>query len=213
MRFAETSFRPPSGRAIAIVVSLMCLGGLAGFIATGDYAGLLRYSWAFLLVIAIGFALFWLPEVRVASSEVTVRNVFRTFHVPWEAIEKFDTKYSLTLTTSERTISAWASPAPNRYAASTAAPSDARIAGGAGRSGGGAIRPGDLPSTASGAAAFLIRRHLEDLREDGLLGDGLLGDGLLDDRAPTPPATIDTHWITIGVLTLLALATVLGIAL
>ena len=177
----------------------MCVGGLVGFVASADFEGLVRYGWAFLLAIALVFTLFWLPEVRVAATEVTIRNVFRTFHVPWAAIENFDTKFSLTITTAHRTISAWASPAPGRYAAATASPMDARIAGGG--SGGAAIRPGDLPTTSSGAAAYVIRRHLEDLRESAEL----------EVHTPPPPVAVDTHWATIIALTALALVTVIGI--
>ena len=200
MRFAETSFSPASGRVIAIVVSLICVGGLVGFVVSADYGGLVRYGSAFLLAIALVFALFWLPEVRVATTGVTIRNVLRTFDVPWASIENFDTKFSLTITTGHRTISAWASPAPGRYAASTASPQDARIAGRGSASA--AIRPGDLPTTSSGAAAYVIRRHLEDLRENGQL----------EIHTPPPPVTVTMHWATIIVLIVLTIVTVVGVA-
>lgn len=206
MRFAETSFRSGSSRAIAVITSMVSLSGLAGFIATADFTGLARYGWGLLLAIAIAVALFWFPQVQIAADEVTVRNIFRTFHVPWGAIQRVDTKYSLTLITPHRTISAWATPAPNRYAASAASPKDASIARGGGRSTGGSIRPGDLPTSTSGAAAFLIRRHLEDLHFE------YVSDGAPQKASvPAVDVTVETHWKTMVCLALLASVTAVGI--
>lgn len=198
MRFAATSFRPIFGRILSVVVAAIALLGLGGFVVTGDWIGLVRYAWGLLLIVAVAFALFWFPSLDVAAHEITVRNVFSTVHVPWPSIQRIDTKYALTLFTDKGKVTSWASPAPNRYAAHNAASGDARVAAGATL--GMAVRPGDLLSTASGAAAFVIRRHWDDLREDGLL-DG-----------PNDPGAFsrDIHWPTITVLAVLIVATVVG---
>lgn len=201
MRFAPTNFRPAFGRVLSVIVAIIAGSGLAGFVVAGDGAGLLRYGWGLLLLAALAFALYWFPSLDVAEHEITVRNVFSTTHLPWPAIQRIDTKYALTLYTADGKVTAWASPAPNRYAAQSANRLDARLAAGAS---GTNPRPGDLPSTASGAAALVIRTHWEDLREDGLL-----------DAPTTEAATVrrDIHWVTVGVLGALIVATALGILL
>lgn len=200
MRFAPTRFRPAFGRVLSVVMVAMALAGLAGFVATGDWLGLLRYGWGLILLAALAVALFWLPSVDVAEHEVTVRNVFSTAHVPWPAIDRVDTKWALTLYTSQGTVSAWASPAPGSSAARTTDATDARLASNAS---GANPRPGDLLATSSGAAAYLIRRHWDELRSDGLLDAG------------AEPGSVrrDIHWRTIIVLAALVVATALGIVL
>lgn len=199
MRFAPTTFRPVFGRVLGVVVAIIAVSGIAGFIIGGDPAGLVRYGWGMLLLVAVVFALFWSPSLRVEEHAITVRNVFSTITVPWPAIQRIDTKYALTLYTTGGTISVWASPAPNRYASHNAASSDARLAS----NGMGAVRPGDLLSTGSGAAAFVIRRHWEELRDDGLLDAGVEAGSLRR----------DIHWPTIIALGMLTIATILGIVL
>ncbi len=201
MRFAPTTFRPAFGRGLSIVIAAIALAGLVGLVVGAEWLALVRYGWAFLLVSFIGFALFWMPRLDITEHEVTARNVFTTVHVPWHSIERIDTKYALTLYTTTRKVTVWASPAPTRYAAQVGATGDARLAASiAGTN----PRPGDLLDTQSGAAAFVIRRHLDDLREDGLLHASAADD-----------ATVrrDIHWSTIAVLAALCLATILGASL
>ena len=199
MRFAATSFRPGFGRGLSVVITAIAAAGLAGFIATGDWIGLARYGWGFALLATTGITLFWLPRLDFDEREVTVRNVFSTVHIPWSAIERIDTKWALTIYTHGPTIAVWASPAPSRYATGAAGPGDAKLAAGVS---GTNPRPGDLLGTPSGAAAFIIRRHLEDLREDGLLDD-----------SESAAVSRDIHWVTISALCALTVATLLGATL
>jgi Bacterial PH domain len=201
MRFAPTTFRPAFGRVLSIMVAAIAVAGLAGFVVTGDWGGLLRYGWGLALLGVLAVALFWLPSLAVAEHEITVRNVFSTVHVPWPAIQRIDTKYALTLYTPRGKVTAWASPAPNRYASQVSASTDSRLAA---RGQGGSIRPGDLLNTASGAAAFVIRNHWEQLRDDGHLENPVIEEGAY---------RRDIHWVTIIVLAVLAAATLLGFAL
>ena len=201
MRFTPTTFRPLFGRVLAVIVGVVVLLGLVGFIAAGEAAVLVRYVWAPLFIAVGAFALFWFPSIAVAEHEVTVRNVFSTMHVPWPAIQRVDTKWALTLyLPGGKKVAAWASPAPNRYAAQVGPSKDARLAA---KDQGGAIRPGDLLETPSGAVAFVIRSHWDDLRERGAFDAGV------------EPGSVrrDWHWATIVVMGALAVATVLGFVL
>jgi len=198
MRFAETTFRPVFGRVLAVAVAVIVVLGIAGFIVIGDGLSVLRYAWGPLLVAFAAFAAFWFPSISVAEHEVTVRNVFSTTHVPWPAIQRVDTKYALTLyLPGGRKVAAWASPAPNRYAAQVGITKETRLAA---REQGGAIRPGDLLDTPSGAVAYVIRRHWEELRDDGKLDQGAEPDSVRR----------EWHWPVILVLGALLIATLLG---
>ena len=206
MRFTPTTFRPLFGRVLAVIVGVVVVLGLAGLVIAGQYEALARFAWAPLFIGVGAFAAFWFPSIAVAEHEVTVRNVFSTVHVPWPAIQRVDTKWALTLYVSDehrpggKKVAAWASPAPNRYAAQVGPSKDAKLAA---KDQGGAIRPGDLLETPSGAVAFVIRSHWDDLRESGAFDAGV------------EPGSVrrDWHWPTIIVMGALAVATVLGIVL
>ena len=200
MRFATTKFRPAFGRVLSIVVTAIAVAALIGFVVGGDWVGLARYSWGLLLLAAVALALFWFPSLTIEEHEITVRNVFSTVHIPWPAIERIDTKWALSIYTANGKVDVWASPAPNRYASQSSNKTSARLAG---DQAGFAPRPGDLPETESGAAAYVIRRHWDDLREQGLLDAG----------AEPGSVRTDIHWATIAVLGALVIATTLGFLL
>lgn len=197
MRFAPTTFRPLFGRVLTLVTAGIVVLGLGGLVLSGDWGALARFAWPLLLLAALAFALFWFPSVSVLEHEITVSNVFSTVHVPWPAIERIDTKYALTLYTPRGKVTAWASPAPNRYTGQFGSQSDVKLVA---RDGETAVRPGDLPGTASGAVAFVIRSHWQELRDDGKLGLGFDAEAMRR----------DIHWPTIAVLGGLAVASVLG---
>ena len=201
MRFAPVSFRPTFGRVLSVLTAIIAGLGLLGFVVAGDWRDLVLHGWGLLLIAAVGFALFWFPRLDVQEHAITVRNVFSTVTVPWTAIQRIDTKYALTLYTSEGKVTVWASPAPNRYASHVSSTSDTRIAD---QDSGGSIRPGDLIHTASGAAAFVIRRHWQQLRDDGFLDNPVVEKGSMKKQL---------HTVTIVVLGALAVATVLGFVL
>lgn len=201
MRFQPASFRPAFGRVLTITIALIALGALIGFVVAGDIAGLLRSGWWLVLLAAVTWALYWMPAVEVLEHEVLVRNPLSTWHVPWPAIERIDTKWALTLYTPRGKIEAWAAPASGRYTVFTLGPEDTRVSETARLAG--SIRPGDTLSSESGAAANQIRRHWEQLRDDGLL-DRPLEEGSLR-RTPNTR--------TIALLSVLVALSLLGLVL
>jgi len=197
MRFQPASFRPAFGRVLTIAMGLVAALGLAGLVASGDTENLLRGGVWFVLLIAVTVALYWVPRVDVLEDAVIVRNPLSTWHVPWPEIQRIDTKWALTLFTNRVRIEAWAAPASGRFTVFTLGPDDTRVTETARLAG--SIRPGDTLSSQSGAAAHHIRRHWENLRDDGLLD------------VPAEPGALrrEWHWRTIAVLSTLA---VLGLA-
>jgi len=132
---------------------------------------------------------------------VIIRNPLSTWTVPWPAIQRIDTKWALTLFTERGRIEAWAAPASGRYTVFTLGPDDTKVSETARVAG--AIRPGDTLSSESGAAANHIRRHWEQLRDDGLLDGGV--------EPGTLRRTPNTR--TIVLLAVLLVASILGLVL
>jgi hypothetical protein len=199
MRLQPVRFRPTFGRVLSVVVALIAASALSGFLFAGDLEGLARYGWWYVLGAAAVVAMYWSPSVLVTEDEVTVQNPLTTWHVPWGAIQRIDTKFALTLFTERARIEAWAAPASGRYTVFRLGPDDTKVSESARVAG--AIRPGDSLASESGQAADYIRRHWELLRDDNLLD------------ADTRPVTRDWHIATLLTLAGLALAGIVGAAI
>jgi len=162
-------FRPSFGRVLTVLVAAVAGVALVVMLVTAPSTALRAAP-----VLALGagtcWVLFWRPCVAVDDGGVRVVNPFRTIDLPWPSILAVDTKFALTLVTAYGRYTAWAAPAPgargmlmaNKHEAGHL-PDSATY--------GGTVRPGDLPSTASGAAALDIRRRWEALRDAGYLDD------------------------------------------
>lgn len=167
-----TVFRPVFGRVLAGVIVALCVAGLVGSAAHDGVSALWTIGPWLALVALIVWAAYWRPEVAVDDSGVHVVNVLRTIDLPWPAIRRIDTKWALTLVTAYGAFTAWAAPAPGGIATARAA-SRGSLRGlpestyGAG----GSVRPGDVPTSPSGAAAAAVRRRWEQLRDAGHLDD------------------------------------------
>lgn len=162
-------FRARFGQALALAVAALSAVGLV-LTLVEDPAAALHYGPVLVLVPVVVWALLGRPAVVVSDAGVEVRNVLRTIELPWPSIERVDTKYALTLYTAYGVYSAWAAPAPSRAQTMSAGPDDVRHLPESSYIGGG-LRPGDLPTSASGQAAAYIRRRWDDLREAGYLDD------------------------------------------
>lgn len=119
----------------------------------------------------LGFAMHLLlvrPRITVSDEGVRIVNPLREYTVSWEAIERIDTKWGLALYVANRKIQAWSAPAPGRHSSLRSSkfegrhlPESSYLAG--------TIRPGDLVSSDSGAAAYTIRGEWERRRDLGML--------------------------------------------
>jgi hypothetical protein len=164
----EQIIRSRSGQIIAVAgFGFATLGVIA--LAIESIQLLMTSSWAFIWIGFVSWLLFWSPRVRITDGGVHIRNVFTSAFLSWSSIVRIDTKYSLTLQTKERTFQAWAAPAPSRYSAFTANRTEGQHLPESSFVGKGMIRPGDLTTSDSGAAAFVIRSHWEKLRDRGEL--------------------------------------------
>lgn len=202
MSFQQVTYRSIPARVLAAVTIAVCAVGL-GAMAWQDPLSALRYGWVLVLVGVAAWALFWRPSLRVEEHGITVANVLRTFFVPWPAIERIDTRFSLTLYTTDGKVPVWVSPAPGRHRAVGLGRSDFTGVAESARGEHGSLRPSDALSTTSGGLAHVIRRHWEDLRDAGMF-----------DAGHEPGASrITWHVATIAALAGSAAATVAGLLL
>lgn len=188
------TLRPVFGKVLSIatgVVILICLGTL---VVQADFLEAARFALPLLTIGYLVFLAFWAPAVEIGASGVRLRNVFSTVALPWSAIERIDTKYALTLYTREKRFVAWAAPASGRHRMMNAPASDTRHLPESSYTAG-TIGQGDLPDTASGDAATIVRRQWDSLRDAGELAAGA-----------TSSATMVWHPIRIVVLIVLIVA-------
>lgn len=189
-------FRPRGGVILAVLAIALCLAILISLVVTDGVAGLLAWSWP---VVAFGW-LAWLlyirPSVTLTDGFVEIRNPLRTHRVPWGDIIDVESRYALSITTTDRrVIRAWAAPAPGARQALGTRRADVARAPGQGDT----RRPSDAEGTDSGDATALVVRALEQHRRSG---------------APSLPGGTVTTWsaIPLGVTALLLLAAVVSLA-
>lgn len=206
----DEEWRPWYGRPLTVAIGAICVvtvfvvGWKEGVGEAAAFA-----PWLALMTLTC-WACFWRPRVTVTDAGVLLVNVLRTVHVPWPAIQMIETKWALTLVTAVGTFTSWAAPAPGVRAAVFAMPRRDQAEFGPRNlpregqrrpaASGPGVRPGDLPSTPSGAAATKVRERWERLRAQGHLDDP---------RLERPRASVRWHTGTIaGAMGLLALAVV-----
>jgi hypothetical protein len=193
------TLRPLFSRIVAAIVVVFAIAAIVSFAIAGDSVALVSAIAAPLLAGYTAWLVLWQPAVHISDSGVRFENVFRTIHLPWPSIQRIDTKWSLTLYTTFGRFAAWAAPAPGRHSQLSVDPADTRNLPDSAYVGG-ALRPGDVPRTASGDAATIIRMRLQQLRDAGFLDDA---------RPETDRPPVQIHWVRTGVLVALVAATVL----
>jgi hypothetical protein len=162
-----------SGRIIAVAGFLFAFFGIVA-LALDSWGLVATKSWVYTWLAFFAWLLFWNPSVKVSDEGVAVDNIFTTHELNWSAITRIDTKYSLSLETKDRTIQAFGAPAPSRYAGFMANKTEAEHLPESSFVGKGLVRPGDLTSSDSGVAAYVIRSHWEKLRDLNKLNDAAI---------------------------------------
>lgn len=175
--------------ALWVIVAALLAAGLVNGHDWHRWLGLVPAAFGALL----GWTALWNPRVVVDDEGVEVVNVFHTVLVPWAALVHVDTRFALTLVTPARKVAAWAAPAPGRAGVAVARRRNQRH----GRAdltpsaGPGERSAGDLLSTESGDAAYLVRERWDALRESGRIELGI---------ADTVPVPVRVHVVMIALL-------------
>lgn len=167
------TYRPRSAIPATVGVWLLAAGMTAAQGATGGAAGALR-ALPFALAGALaGWLVFYKPYVQVADSGIHVVNPLRTYDVPWGALVDIRTRFTCTLITPNAVVEVFAAPGPGRHVAASSTAADLRRPG---RGRGSQQLPmdvGELPRSASGTVAGVVRRRWQELVETDRLEPGL----------------------------------------
>lgn len=196
---APASFHSRLNRLLAVCLWALCGIALVAVAVAGDvrFAAMVPFAVA---VAVLAWGGLWSVAIIVDDERVELRNAFSTVVVPWAALVHVDTRFALTLVTPHGSFTSTAAPAPSRLTTmlskrdAESVPRDVPVDG--------KIRPGDIPTTDSGAAALLVRRRWRELLDDGRIEVGV---------ADSTPVLRHWHWMTMTVTAaLLVLALVLG---
>lgn len=185
---------------LTAIVAALAVVALATFIVVGDPLGMLVHGWGVVLTTFAVWLLFWAPAVTIAEHAVIVDNPVRRVTIPWSAIERVDTRWSLRLYTRTGSITAWSAPAPSRYAMMRVSKSELKGLPESTYGPGDSVGLGDLPESESGLVAYYVRRRWEQLRDDGALTGSAL-------------PTTQWLWARVAALAALAVATIAGFVL
>ncbi len=196
------TLRPLFGRILTVMVWAIGAAVIISVVVSGEWQQLRTALAPVLLLCFAVWMAFWAPRVSLSPAGVELVNLMRTRTISWPAIQRIETKYTLTLYTAVGRFSAWAAPAPSRFAVLGASRRDVRGLPDSTFSAENRIGLGDLPTSDSGLAAMQIRKAWEGYRDQGLLGT-VDGTGV----------TTRWHPVTIAILGVLVIVVVLGIVL
>ena len=133
------------------------------FFTSGLHASLVAATWGSFSATLV-YIILHRPKVELFDEGIRITNPFDQITVGWQRVESVDAKYTMSIQVGDKTIYAWAAPAPGRYHSRTIHPSEIR---GMDIGIDGLIRPGDSPRTHSGAAAYLAILRLKSFRDAG----------------------------------------------
>lgn len=127
---------------------------------------LIAFAWA-AAVSSMAHLVFWRPRVILFDEGITIVNPFLTITVGWDLVDAIEAKYTMSILVADKTIHAWAAPAPSRYHSRSIHETELR---GMRFNDQTMIRPGESPRSHSGVATFLARAKLANFRERNLVG-------------------------------------------
>lgn len=105
-------FRASTQRAVGAATMALSALGLGSLALSASGETFLRAAGPLGLLGLFGYAALWAAYVSVDDGGVTIRNILRTVHVAWPAIDDIDGRYGLRLETAHGRVTAWAAPAP-----------------------------------------------------------------------------------------------------
>lgn len=160
-------FRPTSNLVLAVVVFAMCFMMMVANITQGNQRDILVTFFWVIAISTLAYLIFMRPKVILFDEGITIVNPFITVTAGWHMVEAIDAKYTMSILVGDKTIYAWAAPAPSRYHSRSIHESDIR---GLGIENSGMIRPGESPRSHSGAATYLARRRFSEFQSKGIIG-------------------------------------------
>jgi hypothetical protein len=152
---------------MAIVVYIMSIMMTITIFFWGDPSKLFpTLTWA-VAISSMAYLIFNRPKVILFDEGITIVNPFLTITTGWQRVDAIDAKFTMSILVDDKTIYAWAAPAPSRYHSRSIHESDLR---GMRTDSQSMIRPGESPRSHSGAATYLARTKLANFRNQNLTG-------------------------------------------
>ncbi|MFW0181492.1 PH domain-containing protein [Rothia sp. P5766] len=165
-------FRTKTAALYTWCAGLVALSVLLALAYSGGPLALLKQGWGALLIAYAIWYLLGRSDVLVDQDAITVRNPFVNHTVNYAALIDISTRYHLTLVTATKRYQAFGVPASGMLASLTAHRQDLRNLPAITYAVGSAVRTSDLPNSAAGALALMIRGYWQEQVEDGAL-DGV----------------------------------------
>jgi hypothetical protein len=153
-------FRSRFGKYLTILFGIILLLALVLSLVEFELAGLVESTSLAAWLWFSSYLLLWRPSVEITDHSIVLNNVIRRIEIPFGNVQRIDTKWALEITTEQGRFVSFSAVAPGRHSSFTASrddgsylPETSYVAG--------TVRPGDLVTSDSGAAAYEIRRRLE----------------------------------------------------
>lgn len=146
------------GMSIMMIITNFIWGDQGKLIITATWA---------VAISSMAYLIFTRPKVVLFDEGITIVNPFLTLTTGWQRVEAVDAKFTMSILVGDKTIYAWAAPAPSRYHSRSIHESDLR---GMRIDHQSMIRPGESPRSHSGAATYLARTKLANFRNQNLTG-------------------------------------------
>ena len=160
-------FRPTSNLVLAVVVFAMSFMMMVANITQGNQRDILVTFFWVIAISILAYLIFMRPKVILYDEGITIINPFMTITTGWQTVDAIDAKYTMSILVGDKSIYAWAAPAPSRYHSRSVHETDLR---GLGIEKDGMIRPGESPRSHSGAATYLARTKLNNFQSSGITG-------------------------------------------
>ncbi|MCX6427283.1 MAG: hypothetical protein F2845_07205 [Actinobacteria bacterium] len=159
-------FRPWSGYFMAGVIFFISAGlTIQSAISGGAHDLLTTVAWG--TAASCGaYLIFIRPKVTIFDEGITITNPLIEITAGWQRVEEIEARYSMSILVGNKTIYAWAAPAPGRHHARSVHKSEMR---GLNLGANTLMRPGESPRSHSGAASQIARLRLEEFRKLGTI--------------------------------------------
>jgi hypothetical protein len=147
--------------------ALLVLGiNIQTWSSDGVRTGIITSVWT-IFVGSVVYQILFRPKIVFFDEGITISNPIKELTFGWDQVDSIEARYSMSVVVQEKTIYAWAAPAPSRYHARNIHPSELR-----GLKIGieGTLRPGESPRSDSGVAKHIAQMRMDNFVEKRLIG-------------------------------------------
>ena len=111
---SAVTFRAKSSYLFAAIGAVLCLIALWSGIVVGGVRNIFTVALWDIAALSFLYLSFIKPKVEIGDEGIIVTNPVRTSAIGWSEVIDIGAKWNLYIQTADRTINAWAAPAPSR---------------------------------------------------------------------------------------------------